>query len=424
MSGSVFGGGVCRVLALGLFVGTLISSPLQAKKSSAGGPEIAMSDGFRTSVQAAQTALRAGDVATASGQVASLQPTNGFESYVAASLRFEVAAKRGDVQAERIALTDMFKTNAVPASQAPNLRYLAGLYSFYVGNYDDTVSQLEYARQLGNSSTNVLLLMSDAQVRKGKLKDARGLIVQAFAQQQATGKPISAAWYDRAIALAYKDNDWASVGALYRERLSLYPSTGNWRTAITNYRAAPGLDPQIQLDLFRLQAANGAMASQRDYLAYAILAAQNGYSAEAKAIVETGRSAGKLSANDPDIAKHMKVIAPKAKKEIADLPALVKKGAAASNGKIALEAANSYFSMGQYPQAATQYQLALSKGGIDGALANTRLGIALARSGDLTGAAIPLAQVNGDWKNVAGMWSIWTAQKAKQTAALAAQPDS
>jgi hypothetical protein len=413
--------GAAGAVALLLTAGG-ISSPAQAKKKVVNvGPPIAMSDAFRAAAQSAETALNAGDVAGANAQIASLSPASDFEVYVAAGLRFQLAANRNDIQAQRIALTDMFKSSAVPPNDAPRLRYLAGLYSFYVANYDDTMAQLNYARTLGYTGVDATLLMADTYIRRNKPKDARAMVEQAFIQLKAEGKPIPTAWYDKAISLAYQTGDWAGVGALYRERLAAYPSTANWRSALVNYSAAPGMNPQIQLDLYRLQAANGAMASERDYQAYALLAEKNGNNAEAKAIIEAGRAAGKLSPTQAVTAKVMKDVSPKAAKEIAGLPAAAKKAVAASDGGAALAVADSYFALSQYPQAVEQYRAAIAKGGIDAGRANTRLGVALARSGDMASAQTALAQISGgEWGNLAGLWSVWVEQQASKSAAVPA----
>lgn len=417
MRGHLFLAGVAGAVALAVAAGA-VSPPAHAKKANVG-PPIVMSNAFRAAAQNAETALNAGDVATANIQIASLSPSSDFEVYAAAALRFELASKRNDIQAQRIALTDMFKSNSVPPNDAPRLRYLAGLYSFYVANYDDTIAQLNYARTLGYTGIDATLLMADTYSRRNKPKDARAMVEQAFAQLKAEGKPIPAAWYDKAISLAYQNADWPAVGALYRQRLAAYPSTGNWRTALVNYSGATGMNPQVQLDLYRLQAANGAMASERDYQAYALLAEKNGNNAEAKAIIEAGRAAGKLSTTQPATAKVMKNVTAKAAKEIAGLPAAAKKASAAKDGAAALAVADSYFALSQYPQAVEQYRTALAKGGIDADRANTRLGVALARSGDMTGARTTLAQVSGgEWTNLAGLWSVWVDQQASKSAAV------
>ena len=391
-------------------------TPAMAKKQSATGPAVQMSESFRASAYAADAAIKAGDAASAQARVAGLMPTSDFEAYVAAGLRFETAVLRQDFQAQRIALTDMFKTGSVPKKDAPRLRYIAGYLSYVVGNNDDALAQLDYAKTLGYDGIDATMLRADIYFRKNKPKDARPYVREALARQRASGQPIPAAWYDRAISMAYAAGDWSEVGSLYRERLSLYGSAGEWRSALANYLTAPGMDAQVQLDLYRLQAANGAMASERDYQAYAQFAEKAGNHAEAKAIIEAGRAAGKLTSTQAATAAVMKSVTPKAAKQIAGLPAAAKKAATAKDGSAALAVADDYFSLSQFPQAVEQYRLALSKGGVDRGRANTRLGIALARSGDLPGGKAALAQVDGNWANVAGFWTVWIDQQSRKVA--------
>ncbi|MGW8203054.1 hypothetical protein ACWGM0_10975 [Sphingomonas bisphenolicum] len=386
----------------------IVATPVAAKKQPVvAGPPIVMSDGFRAAAQAAEAALKARDGTTAGARIASLSPTNDFESYVAAGMRFQLAAQRRDVQAERIALTDMFKTTALPRSEAPRLRYVAGYLSYMVGNYADATAQLDYAKTLGYDGIDATMLRADIALRRNKPKEARPFVQEVIARQKASGQPVPLAWTDRAIAMAYQAGDWTEVGQLYRDRLNQQDGKEEWRSALVNYQSAAELEPQLQLDLYRLQAANGAMASERDYQAYAQAAEKSGYYSEAKAIIESGRKVGKLTPTQSVTSQLLKSVTPKATKEIAALPAMAKKATTASNGKDALAVADSYFSLGQFPQAVEQYRLALTKGGIDAGRANARLGVALARSGDLPNAQATLAQVSGPWTAIAGFWTAW-----------------
>ena len=401
-------------LMLAAMAGMLATAPVSAKKKKivVAGPPITMSDTFRASAADAEAALKARDTATAASRISALMPTTDFEAYVAAGMRYQLAVQRRDVQAQRLALTDLFKTTAVPRTEAPRLRFVAGYLSFMVGNYDDATAQLDYAKTLGYDGIDAIMLRADIALRRNKPKEARLLLREALARQRASGQEVPLAWIDRAISMAYQAEDWNEVGALYRERLARTATPQDWRSALTNYLSAADLESQAQLDLYRLQAANGAMASERDYQAYAQLAEKAGFYAEAKAIIEAGRKAGKLTAKQAATSALLKSVTPKATKEIASLPAMAKKAAAASSGKEALALGDNYVSLGQFPQAVEQYRLALAKGGVDAGRVNARLGIALARSGDYAGAQAALAQAtDSDWANVAGFWSTWIDQQ-------------
>lgn len=398
------------------------AAPAMAKKKQADSVDLSMSESFRATALRARTALSANDIATANREIAGLVPTSGLEKYAAAGLRMELASRRNDPQTQRKALTDMLESGAAPAAEVPYLRYLAGYYSYFLGEHGDAIAQVSYARQLGYAPVSSTVLLADANIKKGRTAEGMKLIEQAIAEQRALGKAVPEPWFDRAVAISTQLNNWPDVAKWYQQKLAAYPSQGNWRTSLSNYLSAPGIDSQVQLDLYRLQAATGAMASERDFQAYSTLAARSGFDAEAKAVIETGRASGKLTPTDSVTAGLLKTATPKATKAIAELPAQVAKAKSAANGNAAMAAGDSYFSLAQYPKAVEQYRLALSKGGVDDARVNSRLGVALARSGDLAGAKAALAQANGNWANVARFWTVWVDQQAQIQQATNAAP--
>jgi TolA-binding protein len=56
---------------------------------------------------------------------------------------------------------------------------------------------------------------------------------------------------------------------------------------------------------------------------------------------------------------------------------------------------DAYFGYGEYTKAAEMYRLALSKGGVDAATANLRLGASLMRGGDKAAAKAAFEAVQG-----------------------------
>ncbi|HEX7819567.1 MAG TPA: hypothetical protein VF463_03005, partial [Sphingobium sp.] len=195
-------------------------------------------------------------------------------------------------------------------------------------------------------------------------------------------------------------------------KLAAYPSAPNWRSGIINYINASATGPDQSLDLYRLMAATEAIASERDWLAYGSVAAQKGSAAEGKAVLDAGLKNGDLDASDPAVQKELVGLRPKAAKALADIPSLTAKAKTATTGTAALAAADAQFAAASYPAAVELYRSALSKGGVDAGRATTRLGIALARSGDLEGGKTMLAGVTDSvWVPVAGFWTVWIDRK-------------
>ena len=389
-----------------LFGALLLSAPSIAGNAKEKASGFELSKAFREAARNAQSTVDLGDFAGASGQIGSLEAmaaTPG-EKYSVAALRMQLAAKRADPVAQRKAITAMLDSGGAPQNELPYLRYLAGYFSYTLNEWNDTVAQLNYARQLGYKSPQLALLLADANLRAGKTAEGMALLREAMAQQKASGGAVDQSWYDRAAAISYKLKDWPAVAGWYGQKLASFPSPQNWRTAISNYLDNPALTQAMKLDLYRLQLAAGAMASERDYHAYAAAAAQSGQHGEVKAVVEAGRAAGKLLDSDTATASIYKTANARATREKAALATLAAKAGGA------VEAADGHLAIGEYAKAAELYRKALSQSPADAGQLNTRLGIALARSGDREGAKQVLSAVSGPWRDIAQFWLIWAGQ--------------
>ncbi|MCF8708620.1 hypothetical protein [Rhizorhapis sp. SPR117] len=380
-----------------------------AKKSKT--PDYVLGNDFRLAARNAQAAMDMGDTVTASARIGALEAAahTGSEKYIAAALHMQLAAKQADFTAQRKALNAMLESGGAPGSEIPYLRYLAGYFSFMLNELKDCVAQITYARQLGYDSPQATLMLADAHLRMGNYPEGMGFLSQAVTQQRAAGGKADASWYDRAVSFAYKAKDWSGLASWYRQKITQYPAPENWRSAISNYLDNPALTSAMRLDLYRLVSARDALASERDYQAYAQAAVDNGQYGEAKAVIEAGRADGSLLTGDAAIAGMYKTAAARATKDRAKLATQAAKAASAG------EAANGYLALGEYGRAAELYRTALAQASADPGLINTRLGIALARSGDREGAQKVLSAVTGPWTDIAQFWLLWASQTAAAT---------
>ena len=186
-----FKGSSLSALALFLALSGTAMPAAAAKKDRP--TQISINDKFRLAAHQARTALNAGDVGGANAQIAMLQPATPLEKYIVGGLKMELASRRNDPQAQRRALTEMLESQGAPEKAVPYLRYLAGYYSYFLGEHDDAIAQVSYARQLGYTPIETTVLLADATLKKGKRAEGLALVEQAMAQQRAAGKPIPAA---------------------------------------------------------------------------------------------------------------------------------------------------------------------------------------------------------------------------------------
>ena len=71
-----------------------------------------------------------------------------------------------------------------------------------------------------------------------------------------------------------------------------------------------------------------------------------------------------------------------------------------------------YVAMGDYAKAVDLYRMSMGKPGVDAAVANLHIGMALAHAGDKAGATAALNAVTGPRADIAKFWMTYLNQKA------------
>lgn len=407
------------VVSAMVIAGMLTGGQAEARKKEPEGKLMASAP-FRDAITGIRSRLDAGDLAGAGVALGALSPAGPLEKYMVASLGMELAVKRGDIVAQRAAIAKLIETEGVPEGQLAHLNHIAGFLCYQTGAIDNAVVYLTRARALGLKDPQASLLLVESYVRQRKMADAAQLLDETIDLQKQAGKVVPESWYKRASSFAYARKDWP---ALARYNAALLTGTdidaADWRSALASYIEGAGPDKEALLDLYRLQAATGALASERDYQGYATLAAGQGYSAEAKSIIDSGVSAGKLTGNDPVAAPLMRTLGKRAVTYLASIKGLPGKADKVATGAKAAQDGDTLLASSQYAEAVPYYRAALEKGVTDRDRVLTRLGIALARSGDFAGAKNALAQVTGPqatapqstgqgiWPQIATYWAAW-----------------
>ncbi len=174
-----------------------------------------------------------------------------------------------------------------------------------------------------------------------------------------------------------------------------YPTPENWRDALLIYRDLYKPEPTTTLDTLRLLRSTKALSGERDYLEFADALKADANAGERKAVLDEGVSVKMVDPAKPQFKTLIAATGKKAVTAKAGLAAMEKKAQAASGGDAALAAGDAYFGYGDYAKAAALYKSAIAKGSVDANVANTRLGMALALSGQRAEAETALRLVTG-----------------------------
>jgi hypothetical protein len=397
-------------LALGI---SATAGPAAAQIVQATSLQPRLSKSERAALAPLVTAVQARDWAAAAAALPAAQQgaNSGYARFLLANQTFALGVGRNDIAMQSGAIEALIASGGVPAAEMPALnraraalaqrssdlkRHEAGLTQYLAGAPNDV---------------EALAALSEVKESMKKVPEAISLLDRAIDLRRASGQPVPEGWLRRAVRLTF-DNRLAAESLKHsRALLQAYPSPVNWRDSVHIYRTIGGGDAAAALDAMRLTRSANALSGERDYLEFAQALSSSGLASESKAVLDEGVAARMV---DPAEGQFKALIASSAKSATAQRAGLAAKqaqAAGAGTGVEALAAADQTFATGAYAKAAELYRAALTKGGIDTALANQRLGMALALAGQRAEAEAALRSVTGPRAELASLWLLWLAQR-------------
>lgn len=397
-------------LTLALGAGAAWPTPAEAQKADKAQRKFNISSGARASIAALQTAVNANDVANIPARLAAAQAAakTADDRYVIAQLQLQAAATAKNEAQMASALDAIIASGGAKPDEMGPLLLNLGKIRFNAKQYDAAAAAFERLLQVNPSNSDGLVLLAETRHAQGRTADALSMLQRAIAAKRAAGQPVPEAWYKRAVAIAYNAKSPAAV-ELTRGWVAAYPSPTSWRDSIRIFQTVTG-GADKNLDLLRLQRAAGALRGESDYYTYASTAVARGLPGEAKAVLDEGFAAGAITRSSDTFKNLYASASAKAAADRPSLAGLEKAALAAATARPAMQTADAYLAYGDYAKAAALYRAALGKSGVDANLANLRLGIALARSGDKAGAATAFRAVTGAHAEIARYWLLYIGQ--------------
>jgi tetratricopeptide (TPR) repeat protein len=400
-------------LALGA---TTAATPAFAKEKEAAKPAaMQLSPKVRTGAVAAQAAIAKSDWAGAKAAIDTAEPEikTPDDKFILGQLTLQVAQKGGMQDLFPKAVNMMIDSGKAPPEMVGQLQMVKAKMAYQAKDYATAETALLAAQAAGSTDADLIPVLVSSQHEQGKDLVALQSLTATIDKQVAANQPVPEAWYQRGIAIGYgakASPDKAALQAitadLAKKWVSAYPTKSNWRDSLIIYRDSAKLDPDTEIDLYRLLYSTGGMKGERDYMDY-VLATYLRYPGEALMVLNAGTSSGQVNPAGKNATEIKGIVSAKVPADKASLAGADKSAAAAANGKIALNTADAFLGYGEWAKAVAMYKLALQKGGVDANVVNVRLGMALAKSGDAAGAKAAFAAVTGPRKALADLWTVF-----------------
>jgi hypothetical protein len=408
--------------ALALGAPLFAAAPAFAKDEKA--PQLKVSAEFRKAIAAADVALKAKDAAGAETQVAAAEAvsTNDDEKFWSAKLRYDLELLKANVPGQIKALDALIASPKTDPDTLKSVYFLRGRLANQTKKFAEAIPFLTKARELGATQVDLTLQLAIAYLESGNVQGGVAEIEKAIAGEQAAGRKAPEEWYKFAVSKLYHSGAKVEAANWLTRQVAAYPSAESWRSTLLIYMentAAKGtvLDRDQKLDIYRLMRVTKSLAGESDYYEYAFAAQQRGLPWESTAVIDEGRAAGKAPAiRFNQLYTSSQTMA----KNEGPLSGFEAKAKTAPNGKSAAGTGDAYLASGNYVKAVELYTLALQKGGVPADEVNTRLGIALALSGQKPAAKQAFAAVTGAPRaDIAKFWTIWIDQGSAAAPAAA-----
>jgi hypothetical protein len=399
-------------LALGT-IGLTTSVAVTAKtEKPPAAPAFKLSQPFRAAIGPVQALIKSGDTAGATAKLAAADALAiaPDEKYVAGAVRLELAGALKNQLMQGQALEAMVLSGSTPAADLPKFNFFLGNFAYQAQNYTKALGHFTAADKAGYNGGNqidMFLLMAESNFKLNQPAVGFPYIDRAIAAQTAAGQKPPESWYSRAASVAYKAKLPSEVAKWTSAQVRAYPTAENWRSALVTYRDGTKLEGNQSLDLMRLMRLTKSLAGERDFFEYASMAVDRALPGEAKSAIEEGFASGAVTKSSRPVGELLTLATNKIPGDRASLVAS-EKTAAGGAARVAKGTADGYLGYGEDAKAISLYRLALQKGGVDADEVNTRLGIALARSGQKADARTAFGLVKGAVRaDIARYWLLW-----------------
>lgn len=380
-----------------------------ADKTTPAAPKITPSKGALKAIVELQDAVNKNDYASVPTKVAAANAvaTTKEDRYLIGQLHLKAALAAKDNAGMAAAIDAVAGSGYLDAAKTSDLYVALGGTYYNAKQYSQAAAAYQKALALNSKNSEALTLLGESQIASGDKAGAASTFQRAIQAKVAAGQKPDEALLKRAVAVAYDAQSPAAV-ELARQWVSAYPSASSWSDALAIYSNLNHPDVEGTLDLLRLKEATGALKSGSEYAQYIRAAADQSNFNEAQKAYDAAVAANLI---DPKKAEYNDLanIKSKPKATAADLAAATK---TAQSGMALLRIGDRYAAMGDYAKAVELYRMSMGKPGVDAAIANLHIGMALAHSGDKAGATTALNAVTGPRAGIAKFWLTYLNQKA------------
>ncbi|TAK77246.1 MAG: hypothetical protein EPO12_15075 [Aquabacterium sp.] len=352
-------------------------------------------------LQAAQELVKAQRYKEALAKVRDADAVGGksaYESYTVERMRLAAACGAGDIGTASRAFNALESGGKLAGGE--RLRYIESLagVTYRAQDYGAARQWAQRYFKEGGTSASVRTVLTQSQYLSGDYASlASALVAEIQATEKAGGTPPEER-IKLLASTATKLNDSDRYVYSVEKLLTYYPKKQYWSELLSRLQNKPNFSDKFALDTYRLALATGSLSRAEDYVEFAQLAAQAGYPAEGKQVVDKGYAAGILGTG-AEAGRHQRLrdlLARRAEEDRAARAQSEAQAQAAADGNALVKLGFNLVLAGEGAKGLALMQQGIDKGNLAAAeAAKLRLGIAQVLTGDK-------ARANATFRSVAG----------------------
>jgi tetratricopeptide (TPR) repeat protein len=370
--------------------------------------------------------VKSKDAATAAAAWANIKAAIKSEDdrYQAGIFGVQIGSETKNDAMRSEAIDLVLASPVTPAQQRGGYTYMKGAFAYDAKNWAAAETFLIQAHAAGYKPTvagGIEMLVANAMSQQKKFPEALDWMQKAIDGSKVAGAtPLPANTYASAANFALKSKQAPLISKWMKELVKNSPSKDFWHDALIQSYNSVNYDAQETLDLLRLLRQVGAMKFEQNYAIYVDAADKRRLPAEVTAVLDEGFKAGTITKANLRFSEDYTDAKSRAEADRAQLAVVERDAQNAKTGFDAMLSGDIFLAYRDFAKAASIYEAALAKGGMndregknqtDRAL--TRLGIAKLNLGDVAGARAAFAKVTStNRREIADYWMIHADQVA------------
>lgn len=346
---------------------------------------------------------------------------NAQESFTIERMRLAAASGAGDIGSATAAFDALDKSGKL--AQTEKLRYIESLAgaAYRAKDYARTAQWGQRYHKDGGSSPALRTLLVQAQYLSGDYAGAAKALTADVQAAEKAGGPPSENNLKLLLTAASRLDDTDRYVYAVEKLLTYYPKKEYWGDLLTRLQRKPNFSEKFALDTYRLALATGSLRNANDYIEMAQLAAQAGFPAEGRRVLDKGYAAGILGTGSgaDRQARLRDLLIKRSDEDKAARPSAEAQALAAADGNALVKLGLNLALSGESAKGLSLMQQGLSKGGLAATeTSKLRYGIAQVLTGNTSQAHATLRSVTGNdgAAELARLWSLYARSKPSNAA--------